>query len=152
MGPKRFCVTRENILHKDYKFKKKFSAIYPEFKDITQPEISKIIKTFNKLCVINEMCTTREGVELPQKLGMFHIFTFRVSPDYKIVDFAQTNKLKKTVYFHNFETDSKMGKLMFRNNVSAHSIESNKVWGFVPGRLFKRSIAKAIKSNYKLFE
>lgn len=152
MGKERFSITRDSVFAESFKFKKKFSAIYPEFSHLSSTDMLKIIKCFNKRCVIEEVISNRIGVELPQLLGVLRISTFKTSPDHKILDFNETKKQGVRVYHHNFDTDSTMGKLLFRNDMSRHSIESNKVWGFVPDRTFKRTVSKTIKNNYKLFE
>jgi hypothetical protein len=148
---RRFRRTRYSVVN-NKRYIEKFRDEWPEYKDMTRQEFSKIINTFNELCVVNQIVNNRHGVLLPQKLGHLFIALYNVNINKKIINYSETKKQGRNVYFHNFETDGKIGKLKYVNKSESMLVTDLKVWSFTGSAELRRRISKAIVSNFKLYE
>lgn len=154
MLDKRFRVKRYSIFNTPRKrsFLSAFKKRYPEHKDITRTEFREIIIAFNEMCVMDQITKNSDGVLLPQQLGHLYIALFNVPLENKIKNFTESRKQGRDVYYHNFETDGKIGKLMFKNKSGSKLVHDLKVWEFKAGKQLKHALKEAILKNYKKYE
>lgn len=73
------------------------------------------------------------------KLGDFNIISYK--SDKKLVDYGNTKKLGKVVYYINFHTNRVRYKIKYRDNII------DKYYKFVPYRHLNRNLAKILKEN-----
>lgn len=144
-GP-RFRQSTVNIV--DDKFVKEFKLKYPKYKDLTKVDINRIMKKYNQT-VWREVIETRDGVQLPEGLGVLFIATCR-SPKRQNIDFAKSKKYGVTVTNKNWETDGKLAKIIYTSNTSFR-FKNRECWGFVASRQFKRTLAKMYPENWNMY-
>ena len=116
-------------------FKKK----HPEHEGMTLTEFNRILRQFNNN-VIDEVINYRFGVTLPERLGLFVIASFPRSKR-KIIDFGKSNKTGVKTYHRNWDTDNRLGKIMYQNSSSTYNIKFNRLWTFKPTRDFKERMS-----------
>jgi hypothetical protein len=144
---KRFRAERTNII--DASFVKSFKEKHPKYKDISESDIKKIVKTFNET-LWKEVIDTRDGVQLPEGLGVLFIATCK-TPVKENVDFAKSKKYGFTVTNKNWETDGKLAKIFFTSYPSKLKFQNRECWKFIGCRNFKRSVAKFYPENWTMY-
>lgn len=133
----------------DRAFIKTLKEKYPKYKTLTETEIRKIIKTFNET-VWKEVIETRDGVQLPEGLGVLFIGTCP-APIKENIDFAKSKKYGMTVTNKNWETDGKLAKIFYTSYTSKIKFVNRECWSFTPCRNFKRAVAKAYPENWTMY-
>jgi len=128
---------------------KRFQNEYPEHSNMTLVEFNKTIKVFNKH-IKNEVCENKDGVRLPERLGLFQIVAFP-RPKKKVVDYGTSNKTGVRCYHGNWETDNKISKLIYQNTLRGYSFKNCRFWGVLPARSFKLSVSEAFKKFYSKY-
>ena len=145
-GP-RFRQKGINIV--DNTFLKEFKEKYPKYKDLTVPEINKIMKKYNET-VWKEVIENRDGVQLPEGVGILFIATCK-NPLRQNIDFAKSKKYGVTVTNKNWETDGKLAKIFYTNYNTSFRFQNRECWGFIACREFKRTVAKVYPENWNLY-
>ena len=74
----------------DYKFVSEFRKQHPEYNSLSKAEFNTILSQFN-LDIVNAAIDNRDGVRLPERLGLIQIMTFP-RPKRKIADFGKSNE------------------------------------------------------------
>lgn len=144
---KRFRPETTNII--DASLVKSFKEKYPKYKDITESDLRKIIRSFNET-LWKEVIDTRDGVLLPEGLGVLFIATCQ-APIRQNIDFAKSKKYGVTVTNKNWETDGRLAKIFFTSYPSNFKFQNRECWGFVACRNFKRAVAKYYPENWTLY-
>jgi hypothetical protein len=145
-GP-RFRQKGINIV--DNTFLKEFKEKYPKYKNLTVPEINKIMKKYNET-VWKEVIENRDGVQLPEGMGILFIATCK-NPLRQNIDFAKSKKYGVTVTNKNWETDGKLAKIFYTNYNTSFRFQNRECWGFIACREFKRTVAKVYPENWNLY-
>jgi len=143
----RFRPVVYNILNKE--FFNEFKERYPKYKNLTETEIRKIIKSFNIL-VYQNVIEKRNGIQLPEQVGWLFIGSCQKSKKQNI-NFAKSLKYGVTVTNNNFETDEKLAKIFFTNFAQKYKMKNREYWSFVACRDFKRSVAKNYCDNWNMY-
>lgn len=133
----------------DNAFLKEFKEKYPKYKDLTVPEINKIMKKYNET-VWKEVIENRDGVQLPEGVGILFIATCK-SPLRQNIDFAKSKKYGVTVTNKNWETDGRLAKIFYTNYNTSFRFQNRECWGFIACREFKRTVAKVYPENWNLY-
>lgn len=133
----------------DAEFLKDLKQKYPKYANLTESEINKIVKTFNET-VWKEVIETRDGVQLPEGIGIIFIGTCQ-SPFRQNIDFAKSKKYGVTVTNKNWETDGKLAKIFYTSYSTNFKFQNRECWGFIPCRNFKRSVAKTYPENWTIY-
>lgn len=125
----------------------KFLKEYPEYKGMTISEFNKIVKQFNN-DIVDAVIDNRDGVVLPERLGELTILTFP-SPKRKIIDFGESNKAGELRYHGNWETDNKIGKIVYHK--ASQSVTNGRFLGLIPSRDFKKRMSSAFKRFWQRY-
>jgi hypothetical protein len=145
-GP-RYRPEVHNIMNKE--FFDSFRQKYPKYKNLTDADLKKIGKAFNRL-VFQTVIDTRDGVQLPESIGWLFIGTCEQSKKYNI-DFAKSHQYGVTVSNKNWATDGKLAKIFYTNYAPKIKIKNKEYWKFVACREFKRSVAKTYPENWNMY-
>ena len=140
----RFRADTYQVLNKE--FFDRFREKYPKYKNLRDPQLRSIIKSFNKR-VYETVIDKRNGVELPESLGCLFIGTCQASKK-KNIDFAKSKKYGVKVANKNWDSDGKLAKIFFTNGTLKHKIKNREFWGFTGCREFKREVAKTYPENW----
>jgi hypothetical protein len=132
------------------KFFNEFRKKYPQYKDLTDPELRKIGKTFNTM-FWEHVIDKRDGVELPEGLGYIFIGTCKKSTKKNNVDYAKSNKYGIKVTNKNWETDGRLAKIFYTNYTHKYKFVHRECWAFVGCRNFKRTVAKTYPENWNMY-
>lgn len=143
----RFRAKAHNIASK--KFFDSFRRKHPKYKNMTDAELRKIIKYFNKL-LHSVVIENRDGIQLPESIGWIFIGTCQTSVK-KNIDFAKSTKYGVTVTNRNWETDGKLAKIFYTNYAIKHKMRNKEYWGFTACRDFKRAVAKSYPENWPTY-
>jgi hypothetical protein len=145
-GP-RYRPEVHNIMNKE--FFDSFRQKYPKYKNLTDADLKKIGKAFNRL-VFQTVIDTRDGVQLPESIGWLFVGTCQQSKKYNI-DFAKSHQYGVTVSNKNWATDGKLAKIFYTNHAPKIRIKNREFWKFIACREFKRSVAKAYPENWQMY-
>lgn len=133
----------------DYKFVSEFRKQHPEYNSLSKAEFNTILSQFN-LDIVNAAIDNRDGVRLPERLGLIQIMTFP-RPKRKIADFGKSNETGELHYHGNWDTDNKIGKIVFKNTLDGYSYKNCRFWGLIPSRLFKKEMSTAFKRSWQKY-
>jgi hypothetical protein len=125
----------------------KFLKMHPEYKGMTILQFNNIIKGFNN-DIIESVIGNRDGVALPERLGEIAIITFP-RPKRKIIDFGRSNEEGELRYHANWETDNKIGKIVYHK--ACKSIKNGRFLGLIPSRNFKQKMSTAFKKFWQRY-
>lgn len=120
---------------------REFKEQHPEHKDITLTEFNAIVKKFNTN-IVNEVISNKNGVSLPELIGQLLIMSFPKSKK-KAIDFGASNKTGVLTYHRNWDTDDRLGKIVYYSG--KYSVRYSHLWGFTPTRGFKSKMSEAYK-------
>ncbi len=117
---------------------REFKKQYPEHKEILLSDFNRIIKQFNTN-ILEDVIVSRNGISLPERVGHILIMSFPVSKK-KIVDFGTSNKTGVLTYHRNWETDGRLGKIVYSSG--NYSIQYSRLWGFTATSIFRKKMSK----------
>jgi hypothetical protein len=143
----RFRQEAVNVIDKE--FFAKFREKHPKHKHITEAQIRELIKSFNET-LWETVIETRDGVQLPEGLGMIFIATCQSSGG-RNIDFAKSKKYGVAVSNNNWETDGKLAKIFYTSYASKYKFAFRECWSFTACRNFKRAVAKAYPENWTMY-
>ena len=143
----RFRPTRLSLMNKE--FFKKFYDKYPQYIDIDEDTLKKIISSFNKK-IWQEVIENRDGVELPKNLGFLFVGTC-LPPKKHNTDYDTSVKYEKKIMHKNFESDGYVAKIFYTNYASKYKFKSRELWQFKGHRDFTRAVSKAYPENWKKY-
>lgn len=143
----RFRPEVKSILEK--KFFEEFKTKHPQYKNILDAEIRKMIKEFNRF-IYQKVVNSRDGVQLPESIGWFFIGTCQESKK-KNIDFVKSKEYGLKVTNRNWASDGKLAKIFFTNNAPKHKMKNREFWSFIACREFKRCVAKVYPENWNMY-
>lgn len=143
----RFRPKRYSVLTKD--FYKEFRKKYPQYQDITDQTLRKIIGTHSELMwktVIDE----RDGIEFPEGLGYIFIGS---CPRAKKFNADHRTSLEKGVRMRhrNFESDEFLAKIFYTNYANKYKFFHRELWGFKGYRDFTREVSSTYPERWKMY-
>jgi hypothetical protein len=133
----------------DFKMLINFKNKHPEYSSITKTDFNKIIREFNSN-IVKTTIDNRDGLRLPERLGLLQILTFP-KPKRKFIDFGKSNKDGVVRYHGNWETDNKIGKIVFSNTLNGYSYKNCRFWGLNPSRYFKKEMSEQFKRKWQKY-
>ena len=118
-----------------------------ELYTLSRVDFQKVISDFNK--GVAEALLDGKEFQMPAAMGLFRIVKSKsnkvITRKHSAINWEETNKIGKIVYFVNQHSDGYRYKLKWdRPNQSARN--SNQYY-FVPCRALKRTLAKIIKAR-----
>jgi hypothetical protein len=120
---------------------REFKEQHPEHKDITLTEFNAIVKRFNTN-IVDEIISKKNGISLPELIGQMLIISFPRSKK-KAIDFGTSNKTGVLTYHRNWDTDDRLGKIVYYSG--RYSFRYSYLWGFTPARGFKSKVSEAYR-------
>ena len=126
-----------------------FLKLYPQYAEVTFDAFKQIIKTDNTN-IWNHVVDNRDGVELREQLGNIFIGTTS-APKAENVDYGKSIKTGQRVLHKNWESDNRLGKIVYSNCMSKYTFANRELWYFTAGREFKRESSAAVKKDYKKY-
>tara|TARA_R110002167_G_scaffold192045_2_gene394479 strand:+ start:59 stop:565 length:507 start_codon:yes stop_codon:yes gene_type:complete len=120
-----------------------FKNKHPEYKNLTLADFNTVVKKFNEN-IIEEVINSRYGVTLPERIGRLVVVAFPKAKK-KIIDFGKSNKTGVLSYHANWDTDNRLGKILYQNSVKGYGIKYHKLWTFTATRTFKEKVSIAFK-------
>jgi hypothetical protein len=122
----------------------------PKASELTYNELRVILSTYNE-AMWRHVIESRDGVELPQRLGHMFIATCP-SPKRKNIDIPQSIKLGVAVEHKNWETDGHLGKVIYTNYDNKYLLKNGELWSFKTGRVFKRAVSASYPQNWTIYK
>jgi hypothetical protein len=132
---------RENILteklHKEWLKETGYDKDFTTFKKIWEAIANKIV---------SKVLTERDGVRLGSGLGDIYI---GIIPKTKRrpIDYKTSRELGKIVYHENWNTDGKVGKIIYATKNRPYAYRLCKYWGFLPHTSFKDKCSEQLQLN-----
>jgi hypothetical protein len=126
-----------------------FKKLFPEHKDVTYKEMVDIINKFNQN-IVQTVIDERNGVILPERLGHMIIAGFKRPVGRKAIDWGESRKASRIVYHMNWETDNRIGKIVYQPAVGHHNALT-KLWCFTATRSFTTTMSTAFKKFYNRY-
>lgn len=143
----RYRKKTHNILNAQ--FFKEFKDKYPKYKDLDNKLLKEIVAHFNGL-IWQNVIDNREGVAFPESLGYLFVgsctSTKKFNPD--LNKSIQTGIAVRNL---NWDTDSKICKIVYTNYSSKYVFNFRELWSFVAVRQFKRAVSKAYKEQWQKY-
>jgi hypothetical protein len=144
----RFVQKSHQVINDD--FIKSFIEKYPKYKGLTKSNFKKIIRTFNEN-VWQKVIDTRDGVRLPENLGVIFIGSCAPPKTSFNPDFSLLHKKEIIASNKNWETDGNLAKIFFLNHTEKFKYRFKDLWVFRAGRVFKRSVSKEFPKNWNIY-
>jgi len=143
----RFRPAVYNAMNEDFfnRFRKK----HPKYKNLRDPELRRILKTFNTV-LYETVVDYRDGVKLPHNIGWLFVGSCKGSKK-KNVDYAKSNKYGVLVTNKNWDSDGRLAKIIFTSYAPKYKMKNREYWGFIACRDFKRLVAKTYPENWNMY-
>lgn len=130
-------------------FMEEFGEKYPEYAHLTLNEAYTIVSDFNQQ-IWNEVVHTRNGVDLPERIG--HIFIGTCVRAKKLnVNYGDSIKNDVRLRHRNFESDNFLAKIFYTNYSTKYNLKHKELWNFIGIREFKREVAKVYPEKWKMY-
>lgn len=131
-----------------------FNKKYSEHGHVLQSDFIKIIRRFNEN-ICEETTKNIYGVVLPENIGQIVINNAGKSKK-KSVDYNESIKQGKTVYFKNWDTDNNLMRIVYYNNIK-NFVRFSNLFSFsattdfrrLASSYFKKNWSRCISLNYK---
>lgn len=127
-------------------FFKDFRIKHPKYKNLSDSELRKIGRVFNKM-LWEEVIDYRDGVQLPEGLGYIFVGTCKASKKNNI-NFGKSQKYGVTVTNNNWNTDGKLAKIFYTTYANKYKFINRECWSFTACRTFKRNLASTYPENW----
>jgi len=127
------------------RFYTEFKKKYPQYKKISNKELGEIIFDYNGR-LWQEVINNRNGVSLPEQLGVVQILMHRPKKNY--INYEVNNKAKKVVRYLNLLTDGLTGKINYSAQIYAARLRSWEIWKFKATRSFTHAVSECLPKNY----
>lgn len=143
----RFRVTAHNVNTDAFynKFRKRFPK-YSDKKLYPNKLLNKIIEEFNST-IYQETVNSREGVELPEDLGILFIGNCE-PPKKKNINHKLSTIYKKPIGEHNLHSDRLLAKIFYSNYDKKYTFPSRELWSFKGSREFKSLVSTMYPENW----
>lgn len=118
-------------------------------KSMSIKQIKRILNDYNQE-LFNVVINTRDGIEIPAQIGHIFLGTCPMKKR-KNVDFKKSVDYMQTIQHRNWESDNYLAKIFFTSFASKYRYKNNELWGFEPGRDFKRTVGKEYPHKWKMY-
>lgn len=143
----RYTPQAKNLLDR-FAFIRDFKARHPEYAYLTEPEIRKIVKTFNET-IVEEVINNRDGVTLPEFCG--RIFIGSCKKNNPNVDYKRSAAANSLVQHRNYESDDYLAKIFYTTYDIKNTYTNHQLYAFKGCRNFTRSVGKTYPEKWKLY-
>jgi hypothetical protein len=133
----------------DWRFYNNFRKKYPQYKDLSNKELSTIISVFNEQSW-DVAVNTRDGIELPEGMGYIFVGTCP-SPKKLNIDAKKSYETGVIIRYRNFDSDNYLAKICYTNYASKYKFQHREIWKFTAARQFKQAVAKAYTINWRMY-
>lgn len=130
-------------------FLKEFVEKYPQYKDLSDKDVKKILKTFHGK-MWDHALHNRDGVELPEGLGFIFVGTCQAAKTF-VIDFATSLEYDQKMRHRNLASDNYLAKIFYTNFASKYKFKHREMWYFRGTRDFKRAVAKVYPEKWKMY-
>ena len=142
----RFRPENFDILNRDNrKFYADMKKQYPQLTKYRNSDIANCIKLFN-VRIASEVVRNRNGVKLPDGLGIVVVGACKVSEVYK-PDYNVSDKLGVSVPYQNAHSDSYIAQIKYTNELDQHMFDNHDLWMFDPCRNLMRAVSAEFKAG-----
>lgn len=93
----------------------------------------------------SKVISERDGVRLPSGLGDIYIGYTKCKR--RPIDYKTSKELGKIIYFENWNTDGRLGKIIYGTSGRPYMYRLCKYWGFIPHTNFKDECTNALQTN-----
>jgi hypothetical protein len=138
---------REDLEIDNKEFYENLCKKYPNVAALGRQKVMKYIREFNELSA-QAVIDNRDGLELLESLGNIFIGSCRAK-EKDNVDYAKSKQYGVKVLHKNWDTEGKIGKIMYSNYGAKYRLKSSAIWVFKPCRHFSRDASKAFKANWQ---
>jgi hypothetical protein len=128
-------------------FYNSFKKKHPQFKDVPNATLKKIIITFNTE-LWNTAINTRDGVEMPEGLGYVFIATCQPSTKRNNINIKASLASGVAVKHRNLMSDNYLAKIFYTNFANKYKFMHRELWAFTGCRDFKRSVSKTYPEKW----
>jgi len=136
-----------NILND--KFCSEFKKRNPEYKDLDNNVIKDVVRSFNEE-IYNNVIENRNGVELPENLGIIFIGSCD-KPNKDNIDYNKSIKYGVKVNHKNWDSDDLLMKIFYTNYTTRYLFKFRKLWKFKPHRDFARKASKVYREEFNKY-
>ena len=121
---------------------------HPYLAKYSNTEIAKYIKAFNET-IANAVHTNRNGIALPENLGILMVTTCKVPPGTarNNIDFGASNRLGVAVPHMNMHSEGNVAKINYTTATIRKPFTNQPLWVFKPCRNFQRAVSQAFKNG-----
>lgn len=141
---------REKSVHVlSTKLYKRFKKKFPEH-NITFDQFKNIVNTYN-IKLGEGIMEHRDGVELPESLGYIFIGSCPPLVRRPNIDFKKSAQYGIVTTHKNWNSDSRLMKIFFTNNLVKYKIKNKQIWLFAPNRDFKRNASKVYSEEWNKY-
>jgi hypothetical protein len=145
----RFVPEKFDILNLENKdFYQNMKKVHPNLAKYNNVDIGKCINILNKQ-VANEIIINRDGIKLPEGLGIVIAMACKLSDKYKKKN-IDTNILSKTGDVNiqnNLHSDNFVAKIKYTTEIDKHMFENHDLWCWESCRPLMRSISDEFKKG-----
>lgn len=96
--------------------------------------------------MIEKVLEERDGIRMGSGLGDIYV---GMVPQCKkrAIDYKTSREIGKIVYHENWNTNGKLGKIIYATSDRPYAYRLCRYWGFIPHRLFKRKCVERLREN-----
>jgi len=123
----------------------RFRKAYPEYRGMSDSELNKVLSGAHEKFT-DYAATHREGVELPNRIGIIGVVCCQ-RPKKPGIDYTKSTP-DRIVYHRNYETDGHIPKIVFVNNLTKYKFFMSGSWVFTSARKFSQKTSVAFKADY----
>ena len=95
---------------------------------------------------VNAILEESDGAKLDASIGDIYI-GFVPPPKKKAIDYKTSNEIGKTTYYENWNTNGKLGKIIYGTNGRKYIHRLHAWWAFKPCRNFKNNVKDSLRAN-----
>jgi hypothetical protein len=132
------------------KFYRTFRKKFPEYKDVPNRDLTRIINSFNEK-LWETAISNRDGIELPEGLGVIFIGTCNPPSKRYNTNYSLSVDVDQRVMHRNFESDNYMAKIFYTNYANKYRYQNREVYQFKGCREFTKATSDAYLENWKLY-
>jgi len=133
----------------DDNFYKEFKERNPEYTELDNSVIKEVIRSFNEE-IYNNVIENRDGVELPENLGIIFIGSCKKSSKINI-DYKKSKEYGVKVKHKNWDSDNLLMKIFYTNYNNRTLFRFRNLWRFKPHRDFARKASTNYRKGFNKY-
>jgi hypothetical protein len=143
----RYTPQAKNLLDRSA-FIRHFKSKFPQYSHLTEPEVRKIVKTFNET-IVEQVIENRDGVNLPEFCG--RLFIGSCKKQKPNMDYKKTANAGTLIQHRNYESDDYLAKIFYSTYDIKHAYKNHELYAFKGCRNFTRSVGRTYPSKWKIY-